>query len=322
MSSQGLLRFESRLGPTVGLFALSLGLGHVVACSSDESAVTDVGEPDGGGAIADAGEPDTLPMDGLLVKVHAGEVQGDMAGAARRFLKIPYAEPPVGDLRWKAPRRAEPWSGVRHETNFSESCAQLADQGAPASNNEDCLYLNVWSPDPAPRKAPVMVWIHGGGNFSGGAGIPIPAVADSLWYDGQFFASRHGVVLVTLNYRLGPLGFFAHPDLAKEGEPTGNQGLLDQRLALEWVRDNIAAFGGDPGNVTIFGESAGAADVCYHLVSPGSRGLFHRAVSESGGCTMRSFGGESAASSVATKMVAYGNAVGCTDAKDQLDCLR
>jgi para-nitrobenzyl esterase len=299
-----------------------MGLGHAVACSGDRPAITNRNAPDGGDTNADAGEPAPEPQDGLTVKVRAGEVQGDMAGDARRFLKIPYARPPLGDLRWKAPRPAEPWSGVLHETKFSESCAQLADQGAPASNNEDCLYLNVWAPATTPRKAPVMVWIHGGGNFSGGAGIPIPAVDNSLWYDGQFFASRHGVVLVTINYRLGPLGFFAHPDLAKEGEPTGNQGLLDQRLALEWVRDNISAFGGDPGNVTIFGESAGAADVCYHVVSPGSRGLFHRAASESGGCTLRSFGGESVASSVATNMVAYGNAVGCTDATGQLDCLR
>jgi para-nitrobenzyl esterase len=322
MSSHCSLRLESLFRAAPALLALSLGVGYVVACSSDKPAATNDNEPNDGGANTDAGGSDGEPSDGLLVKVHAGEVQGDMVGDVRRFLKIPYAKPPLGDLRWKAPRPAEPWSGVLHETQFSESCAQLADQGAPASNNEDCLYLNLWSPNPAPRKAPVMVWIHGGGNFSGGAGIPIPAVADSLWYDGQFFASQHGVVLVTINYRLGPLGFFAHPDLAKEGEPTGNQGLLDQRLALEWVRDNIAAFGGDPANVTIFGESAGAADVCYHMVSPGSRGLFHRAASESGGCTMRSFGGESAASAVATNMVAYGNAVGCTDVNDQLACLR
>ncbi len=119
-----------------------------------------------------------------------------------------------------------------------------------------------------------------------------------------------------------PLGFFAHPALAAEGEPVGNQGLLDQRLALKWVRDNIAKFGGDPGNVTIFGESAGAGDVCYHVASPGSRGLFHRAIGESGGCTLRSFGGEQAIGSVGPHMVAYGKAVGCKEGEAQLACLR
>jgi para-nitrobenzyl esterase len=240
--------------------------------------------------------------DPLVVTLDDGVVQGDMAGDARRFLAIPFAKPPLGELRWKAPVPNDPWKGTRHETEFVAGCPQLADQGAPASNNEDCLYLNVWSPAPAPTKAPVMVWIHGGGNFSGGAGIPIPAT-QALWYD-------------------GPLGFFAHPALSDEGGPVGNQGLLDQRLAFEWVKHNIAKFGGDPDNVTIFGESAGSADVCYHVVSPGSRGLFHRAISESGGCTIRSVGPEQAIANVGSQMVAYGTAVGCAEGADQLGCLR
>jgi len=247
--------------------------------------------------------------------------QGEMAGQARRFLKIPYAKPPVGELRWKAPVPNDPWTDMRYETEFIEGCPQLQDQGAPASNNEDCLYLNVWSPNPPPEKAPVMVWIHGGGNFSGSASVSIP-LTDQLWYDGQFLAANQGIVLVTLNYRLGPFGFFAHPALADEQEPVGNQGLYDQRLALTWVRDNIQAFGGDPNNVTIFGESAGSADVCYHMASPGSRDLFQKAISQSGGCTVRSTIPEREISNTTSQLIAYGEAVGCPAGDDQLNCLR
>jgi para-nitrobenzyl esterase len=273
-------------------------------------------------AASDAG-PAELPVEqGLTITLADGKVQGDMVGSARRFLSIPYAKPPIGGLRFKAAERNEPWQGVRHETEFVKSCPQLADQGAPASENEDCLYLNVWAPDPTPEKAPVMVWIHGGGNFSGGAGIPIPNIAGSLWYDGQVFAGKRGVVLVTIQYRLGPLGFFAHPGLEGEGGIRGNQGLYDQRLALSWVQDNIARFGGDPGNVTIFGESAGSADVCYHVVSPGSKGLFHRAIGQSGGCTIRGVGPEATLPNIGGQMIAYGKAVGCAEGPDQLGCLR
>jgi len=311
------------LGPCVGLGALWA----LLACGSSQHAAS--GNPEAGidGAVAD-----------LVVDLQDGKVQGDMSGEARRFLAIPYAKPPLGELRWKAPVPADPWTGVRHETQFAQNCAQLADQGSPASSNEDCLYLNVWSPEPAPQHAPVMVWFPGGGNFSGGTGIPIPTTT-KLWYDGQFFASKHGIVLVTVQFRLGPLGFFAHPALAAEGSPTGNQGLLDQRLALQWVHDNITAFGGDPGNVTIFGESAGALDVCYHMVSPGSRGLFQRVIGESGGCTIGTPVAEPPAADVASQMVAYGAAAGCPDGDadggieggaaggadggaDQLACLR
>jgi para-nitrobenzyl esterase len=272
-------------------------------------------------ACTSATSSDDQPANTLLIELPDGKLQGQMDGEARLFLKIPFAKPPLGELRWRAPLPNDPWTGVRYDSEFSEGCPQLADQGAPASNNEDCLYLNVWSPEPPPRDAPVMVWIHGGGNFSGAAGIPIPTTQE-LWYDGEVFASRQGVVLVTIHYRLGPLGFFAHPALAEEGEPVGNQGLHDQRLALEWVRDNIAAFGGDPGNVTIFGESAGAADVCYHMASPGSGGLFHRAISQSGGCTIRSVGPEATLTETGAQMVAYAEAVGCPAGPEQLTCLR
>jgi para-nitrobenzyl esterase len=290
------------------LAAVLLALGPLTGCGTDEAAPA-------------PSSPSDSAVDGLLIELEDGKVQGDWAGDARRFLKIPFAKPPLGALRWRAPEPNDPWSGVRHETEFALGCPQLADQGAPASANEDCLYLNVWSPEPAPDKAPVMVWIHGGGNFSGGAGIPIP-LTDKLWYDGQVFASHQGVVLVTIQYRLGPLGFFAHPTLVEEGEPIGNQGLHDQRRALGWVRDNIARFGGDPSNVTIFGESAGSADVCYHIASPGSRELFHRAIGQSGGCTIRSTGPERTLAEIGAQMVAYAEAVGCPAGKNQLDCLR
>ncbi len=298
------------------------------ACGDEDQAESPNGEgspPDAAAADgADLGEHDAGTggaFDGLLVELDDGQVRGEMSGEARLFLKIPYAKPPLGELRFRAPVPNDPWTGVRHQSEFAEGCPQLADQGAPPSDNEDCLYLNLWSPEPAPERAPVMVWIHGGGNFSGSAGIPIPTT-ERLWYDGQYFAARNGVVLVTVNYRLGPFGFFAHPGLAGEGEPVGNQGLLDQRRALEWVRDNIAAFGGDPENVTIFGESAGSADVCYHVASPGSRGLFHRAISQSGGCTIRSMGAELTIAETGAQMEEYGEAVGCEKGEGQLECLR
>jgi para-nitrobenzyl esterase len=250
-----------------------------------------------------------------------GQVQADIVGGTRRFLAIPYAEPPVGDLRWKAPVKNAPWTGVLHATEFASACPQSQTAQDPMSVDEDCLYLNVWTPEPAPKDAPVMVWFHGGGNFSGSAHDLVPTT-QQLWYDGQFFASRHGVVVVTVNYRLGPMGFFPHPALAAEGSPTGNQGLFDQRAALQWVQANITAFGGDPGNVTIFGESAGSADVCYHVVS-GVTGLFERAVSESGGCSISVSGGpEETAAQAAPAMQSFTQTMGCDTAADALSCLR
>lgn len=273
------------------------------------------------GATAGTSAIDGTPANGLKIMLADGPIEGDMAGAARRFINIPYAKPPVGDLRFKAAVPNDPWTSVRKETDFVKGCPQLADQGAPASENEDCLYLNVWSPEPAPDRAPVMVWIHGGGNFSGGTGIPVPNTPQ-LWYDGRVFAEKQEIVLVTIQYRLGPFGFLAHPGLSSESQPVGNQGLLDQQFALKWVQKNIAKFGGDPGNVTIFGESAGSADVCYHVASPGSRGLFHRAISESGGCTLRSVGAEKTLAETAASMEAYGKALGCEPGAGQLDCMR
>jgi para-nitrobenzyl esterase len=268
----------------------------------------------------DAKAPDPTPpapQEPTKATLADGKLEGDVIGGSVRFLKIPFAKPPVGELRWKAPQKNEPWTGVRHEQAFASPCPQPPSQQSPASSDEDCLYLNVWRPNVATTKAPVMVWIHGGGFTTGSAADKVPLTTDFLWYPGQFFAER-GVVLVSINYRLGVLGFFAHPSLSQEGSPVGNQGLLDQRHALRWVQDNIAAFGGDPDNVTIFGESAGAGSVCMHTVSPGSRGLFHRAVSQSGGCTSSAATDRAALN---TQIEMFAAERGCTGA-GSLECLR
>ncbi|MDD9934650.1 MAG: carboxylesterase family protein [Myxococcales bacterium] len=286
------------------------------ACGDDDaSEVGDSIRGDGDSSfMSDAGSAD----EAMTVTIEDGTLQGDLVGGAVRFLKIPYAKPPVGDLRWKAPIENDPWEGVRHEEDFGSSCPQAPSNQNPGSQDEDCLYLNVWKPAGAVSGAPVMVWIHGGGFNTGSAGDLVPLTSDHLWHDGRYFAERHGVVLVSMNYRLGTLGFFAHPDLPDEGSPLGNQGLLDQRMALQWVQANIAAFGGDPDNVTIFGQSAGAGSVCLHMVSPGSRGLFHRAIGQSGGC-----GGGSgrAAADVADDVHALAADLGC-EGEDALACLR
>lgn len=259
-----------------------------------------------------------------LVTVAGGQVQGHLNDGAREFLGIPYAAPPVGDLRWKPPTPAAPWGGVLDAAAYPSACPQLPSLTGTASQQEDCLYLNVWTPSPAPvEPRPVMVWIHGGSNQVGSTGdfVPFPPYEDVRLYDAHVLAGANDVVVVTLNYRVGVFGFFAHGALATEdaGFPyAGNQGLLDQRAALQWVRDNIAAFGGDPGNVTIFGESAGSWDVCSHVASPLSAGLFHRAISESGGCTV----GIATAGEGATRASAISTAVGCNGAPDELACLR
>ncbi len=191
---------------------------------------------------------------------------------------IPFAAPPVGALRWKPPQPPTPWEGVRPCTSFGPVCPQpkSAFGQTPEPQNEDCLYLNVWclaARPEAPR--PVMVWIHGGGHTTGAGSLGI--------YDGANLA-RKGVVLVTINYRLGPLGFLAHPALSQESPDgvSGNYGVLDQIAALAWVQRNVAGFGGDPKRVTIFGESAGASSVTALMVCPQARSLFHRVIAESG----------------------------------------
>jgi len=209
-----------------------------------------------------------------VVAVTGGQVQGQsMKDGGAVFLGIPFAQPPMGDLRWREPRPATPWSGVREATQFGGECAQNPLWGHPKVVNEDCLYVNVWTPGLPPASLkPVMVWIHGGGNVNGSG----RENGESL--------SRHGVVVVNFNYRLGLFGFFALPALTAESShhASGNYGLMDQILALHWVQQNIEKFGGDPANVTIFGESAGAMDVSLLMISPLAKGLFHRVIAESG----------------------------------------
>jgi para-nitrobenzyl esterase len=224
-----------------------------------------------------AGSQQTAPR----AKTANGIVQGvvDSASGVLVFRGIPYAAPPVGDLRWRAPRPAANWSGVRDASKLGHNCMQHQpyDDIDPftAGVSEDCLYLNVWTSSLSPaRKRPVMVWIHGGGFWAGFGG--------EERHNGAPLAKK-GAVVVTLNYRLGPFGFLAHPALADNSrDPVGNYGLLDQIAALKWVKRNIARFGGDPNRVTIFGESAGGMSVGSLIASPLAKGLFQRAILESG----------------------------------------
>lgn len=207
------------------------------------------------------------------VRTEAGQVSG-VGNDVAAYLGIPFAAPPVGELRWRAPQKPAAWSGVRDCGRFGDDPVQPpGDQGRGPKYSEDCLTLNVWTQG-SDGKRPVMVWFYGGGFTVGTSSLAI--------YDGAALA-RKGVVVVSANYRLGILGFMAHPALSKESpnRVSGNYGFLDQVAALKWVRENIAGFGGDPNNVTIFGESAGAVSVAAHLCSPLSRGLFHRAILQS-----------------------------------------
>ena len=222
---------------------------------------------------------------GPIVTVSGGRAQGSrLADSGAVFKGIPFARPPVGALRWREPQPVAPWAGVRPATAYGAACAQANvgwNSTAASGSSEDCLYLNVWTPSlAAGTKRPVMVWVHGGGNTGGSArgagGIEPP-------FDGASLA-RRGVVVVTINYRLGVFGFLGHPELTTESphHASGGYALLDQIAALRWVKGNIAAFGGDPGNVTLFGQSAGARDITTIVASPLSQGLLHKAIAESG----------------------------------------
>lgn len=217
-----------------------------------------------------------------IVQTKSGTVQGIIEGEVTIFKGIPYAAPPLGEFRWRPPQPVKPWDGILDADNYCSNCAQGGWGAAPGTiqegSSEDCLYLNLWKPVNVQTgaKLPVMVWIHGGG-FTGGSGA-------GAITSGEEFA-KQGVILMTFNYRLGRLGHFAFPALSKEhpDEPKGSYAFMDMIAALQWVQENISAFGGDPDNVTIFGQSAGGVAVHSLLKIPDARGLFHKAISQSSG---------------------------------------
>lgn len=241
-----------------------------------------------------------------LVRTDLGPVRGVVTAQLRTFQGIPYAAPPVGELRWRPPQPATRWWEPRDASRPGNVCAQAPLLGQPGSVTEDCLYLNVTTPARSRKRLPVMVWIHGGG-YSIGSGAA---------FNPSKLVSIGDVIVVTINYRVGPFGFLALPELTAEnpGIQSGNYGLEDQQAALRWVRRNAAAFGGDPGNITIFGESAGAGSVCLHLASPTAAGLFQRAAGQSFSCAYPTTTKQQAESDGVT----YAQGLGCQD----VACLR
>ena len=300
-----------------------LGLAFVVACSSGDdngksgsggsSATGGSGGSGGasgsGGAGGAAGSGGGI-QSGTEITLGDGVVKGQVVGSTRVFRGIPYAEPPVGPLRWKPPQKKQPWSTPKDATQPGPKCPQFELMSSVISGNEDCLTVDVWAPEPAPTQPlPVMVWIHGGG-FTSGAGT-------ASEFEGAKLVPAGNIVQVNINYRLGPLGFLAHSGLTSEdaAHPTsGNFGFEDQQLGLAWVKANVNAFGGDPANVTIFGESAGGMSVCLHLVAPASQALYQRAIIESGPCE----GFETTLAQAEKQGDDFAKALGCSD----LACLR
>lgn len=314
--------------------ALTLALLSLAACSGTPAPTTDASTARD--VAVDAAAVTDTPV-GEDVPVHAGPpvpqrvvlpdgpLDGTAQGGVARFLGIPYAAPPTGDRRWRAPAAVTPWTTARDATQKGPACPQPTGMLlGTAPTSEDCLTLNVWTSrtrESDTTARPVMVFIHGGGFISG-----------HTWggdYDGESLA-RRGVVVVTLNYRLGQLGFLAHPALSAESDAqgvSGNYGFMDQQAALRWVRDRIARFGGDPGNVTIFGESAGSMAVSLHLLAPESRGLFHRAITESGTSTvmltpMRDEAARAPLESAYSLGRRFAGALGCNDETTAATCLR
>ncbi|MCV7179695.1 carboxylesterase family protein [Mycolicibacterium sphagni] len=292
-----LVRERSSSRPIRRATGLLLGLAMLVACTRGTTPM----------------RPQPAPVAGpgpAVVQTATGAVRGVVSPGYRVFEGIPYAAAPVGPLRFQPPQPAAPWPGVRDATKPGLRCIQDTsidpDYGRPTG--EDCLNLNVWSPDGAIKSSqkPVMVWIHGGSFLNGSADI----------YDARWLATQGDIVVVTINYRLGTMGFLAHPALSPDGN-IGNYGFADQQAALRWVHDNIAEFGGDPSKVTIAGESAGAMSVCDHLVAPDSAGLFRAAILQSGPCQAQA--DRATAQQVSTD---YATGVGCTDPEAVAACLR
>lgn len=263
------------------------------------------------------GCPVAAPAEAGVARTAQGLVRGVRAGQTWAYKNIPFAAPPTGALRWRPPQQPACWAPqVREGVAFGARCPQL-DSGSPVGD-EDCLTLNVWVPDGEATAGgrPVMVYIHGGGNLAGAASQALPGGVQL--FDGQALAERHGVVVVTIQYRLGSLGFLALPQLREEDPDghVGNYGALDQIAALRWVQENIVDFQGDKANVMVFGESAGALNTCALIASPRAAGLFHSALMQSGGCVAAPLASAEAA---ATAVLPY---TGCADAADVPACLR
>ena len=270
------------------------------------------------GHAAAAAVTRAAPADGsgLVVSTDKGKLQGKSAEGIDQFLGIPYAAPPVGALRWAAPQPVTPWPGIRSAQSYGNRCPQLASGNGPRSDTEDCLYLNVFSPPGAPAakgggrdagRLPVLVMIHGGGLVNGSGDQ----------HDGSLIVNTDHIVVVSINYRLGVFGFLDVPGLGTSPfTANGNYGLLDQEAALRWVQRNIGAFGGDPGRVTIAGESAGGWSMCALMSSPPARGLFSAAVMESGSCASRTPADAQSAG------LAFAAQAGCTVAATAAACLR
>lgn len=270
-------------------------------------------------ALSTACHSDPIPapdndVERAVVQTSAGEVRGTIEPALRVFRGIPYAAAPVGPLRWQAPEPPTPWTGVRDATKPGARCIQdiRRDPDFGRAASEDCLNLNVWTPRGATpsNKRPVMVWIHGGGFLNGSADI----------YDAHWMTTQGDIVVVTINYRLGALGFLALDALTRDDTrdgDVGNYGLADQQAALHWVHDNIAKFGGDPDKVTIAGESAGAMSVCDHLIAPGSAGLYRSAILQSGPCQVQADRPTALRASDE-----YARGLGCVDPATVAICLR
>jgi para-nitrobenzyl esterase len=296
---------------TVSRALASGALVVIVACASPEPRVVARPPSESKPAVQKSvAKASTRPS--TTVATDRGLVVGSERAGNREFLGIAYAAPPVGNRRWKRPEPAPAWTTPRDATRRGRACPQPNTWGMVRDTSEDCLTLNVWVPAGADEKLPVLFWIHGGAFFQGSGGDD--------FHDGAKLATVARAVVVTINYRLGALGFMAHRELAHEASVAVSPsfGFLDQRAALSWVQTNIGAFGGDPARVTVFGESAGAWSVCSHIASPGSRGLFSRAVMQSGACSNAFYFDAKEAEAQGT---ALADAVGCKG-PGVLSCLR
>lgn len=316
----------------VGLVVLSVFAACSSSSSSNGGGVTD-GGVDEAGVGADSGASDGgeviaetctvgAPGDALSVATTRGLVRGQAAGSAVSFLGIPYASSPTGARRFQPPVKKACWSDVKAAAAFGSSCPQPEVNGGKLIGAEDCLFLNVWTPavpaSGASGTHPVLFWIHGGSQLIGAGNFSSPGAGNTNSYDGQAIATAQNAVVVSVNYRLGALGFLAHPALDAESpkKVSGNYGLLDQIAGLTWVKDNVSKFGGDPAKVMVFGESAGAWNTCAIVASPLAKGLFSAAAMESGVCV------DPTLKSRETKGATVATALKCDTATDVSACLR